>query len=383
MASLKLISELIVFISIITLLAITNFWATFMLSSLLMVVFLLYDTVVKKPFQEAGEETAKSSENIIKGVNEGVGGLKEIRVLGKSDYFHGKVKRAAYRYAEYGSKAQAMQNIPRHMLESAVISFIIILAVYSLYTQGEATSAMSVIGMFAVAAVRLMPSAYQMSVTFTSLRFSRHHMEELYQDLLDLSEYSCTSKAENHVVDENNGGQREFISLTMDNIYYQYPDASVNAIEGLDFRIEKGDCIGIIGKSGSGKTTLIDIILGLLIPQTGKVLLNNSPLQKKIDLWYEIVAYIPQDIYLIDESLRKNIALGIDDEYIEDNKIKEAISVAQLNQVAKDLPDGVNTILGENGIKLSGGQRQRVALARAIYHEREVIIMDEATSALD
>ena len=380
MASLKLASECIIFLSIIILLAITNFWATSMLGVLILIIFLAYDALVKKPFHNAGRETAISSENVIKGVNEGIGGLKEITILGKKNYFHRKVKQAAYRYAEYAAKAQAMQNIPRYMLESAVISFVITFAIYSLYTKGNVASAMSVIGMFAVAAVRLMPSAYQMSVTFTNLRFSKHHMGELYQDLKDLDKYDGARETNK---DKDNVEQRRFEKLTFQNVNYRYPESGTDTLEGLELEILKGDCIGIIGKSGSGKTTLIDIILGLLTPQKGKVSLNDMPLNESINSWYEMVAYIPQDIYLTDDSLKRNIALGIDDKNIDDEKINQAISMAQLTQVVGGLDDGVDTVLGENGVKLSGGQKQRVALARAIYHEREVIIMDEATSALD
>ena len=380
MASLKLVSELIIFCSIIVLLAATNIWATSILGVLILIVFFMYDFLVKESFQESGRRTAESSEEVIRGVSEGIGGLKEIRILGKNDYFHRKVKGAAYRYAEYGAKAQAMQNIPRYMLESAVVSFVIILAIYTLYTNGDVASALSVIGMFAVAAVRLMPSTYQMSIALTSLRFSKHHMNELYEDLLDLKKYSDSIKNEK---DKFKNESHKFANLTLNKINYQYPEANSYAIKNLDLKISKGDCIGVIGKSGSGKTTLIDIVLGLLQPLNGEVLLNDVPIDKCLSSWHGMVAYIPQDIYLVDDSLRKNIALGVNDEDIDEDKVKNAINMAQLNHVVDGLPEGEDAILGENGIKLSGGQKQRVALARAIYHEREVIVMDEATSALD
>lgn len=380
MASLKFVSELIIFVSILMLLTVTNVGATAMLGLLILVVFFIYDSLVKKSFKNAGRETAKSSENVIKGVNEGIGGLKEIRILGRAGYFHEKVKNAAYRYAKYGAKAQAMQNIPRYMLESAVISFVIIFAIYTLYTKDNIAGAMAIIGMFAVAAVRLMPSTYQMSVAFTSLRFSKHHMSELYQDLLDLREYGFHKTPHELNLPKEFS---EFKELIISNVDYKYPETKSSAINELNLKILKGDCIGVVGKSGSGKTTLIDIVLGLLIPLKGEVLLNNVPMKECISSWYEMVAYIPQDIYLLDDTLRRNIALGINDEDINDTKIREAIHTAQLEHVVAGLHEGLDTILGENGAKLSGGQKQRVALARAIYHEREVIIMDEATSALD
>ena len=147
--------------------------------------------------------------------------------------------------------------------------------------------------------------------------------------------------------------------------------------------INSGESIGIVGPSGSGKTTLLDVLLGLLHPQNGKLFYNGKPLQESINDWYSQVAYLPQEIFLIDNTLRCNVALGVQDSDIDDSLVKKALNQSELNQLLLQLPKGINTMLGEKGVRLSGGQRQRVALARAFYHKRKILILDEATSSLD
>jgi ABC-type bacteriocin/lantibiotic exporter with double-glycine peptidase domain len=174
-----------------------------------------------------------------------------------------------------------------------------------------------------------------------------------------------------------------FNVLSMKGISYRYQDAKQNTLHQLSLDVHAGNSIGLIGASGSGKTTLVDILLGLLEPQQGEITFNGKPLTETLKDWRSNVAYIPQEIFLIDNTLRRNVALGIEDECIDEQRIINALRKARLSELIQKMPDGLDTILGERGIRLSGGQRQRVALARAFYHERDVLVMDEATSALD
>lgn len=380
MSSLKLLSELFVFITVIYLLAITNISAMLLLGMLFVIVFVFYDKYAKKPFKLSGQMTALASESILRGIRECMGSIKEVKILNKRSFFFSRIGAAAEKYAEFGSKAQALQNIPRYLLESTVVSFVIVLAGYTVFSDFEPAQAMAVLGVFAVASVRLLPSVFQISVAFSNMRFSEHHLYELYDDLISLEKSHLKPKKE--IFEDNYVDDGEsFKSLKLECVSYQYPQSKKYAVSQLNFEIRKGECVGITGKSGSGKTTLIDIMLGLLTPKEGRVILNELPLSEHIDFWYKTVMYIPQTIFLIDDSIKNNIALG--EVEIDNSRLESAIISSQLDTVVKNLPHGVDTCIGEDGVKLSGGQRQRVALARALYHQREVIILDEATSALD
>ena len=169
----------------------------------------------------------------------------------------------------------------------------------------------------------------------------------------------------------------------MQNLSFRYPNAQIDALKGINLKVCSGESVGLVGPSGAGKTTLVDVLLGLLEPHSGSIKFNNLSLNKVLTDWRLQAAYLPQQVFIIDNTLKRNIALGVDDSEIDLNRLYKAIHQARLNELLEQLPKGVETMLGERGVRLSGGQRQRVALARAFYHERNVLVMDEATSSLD
>jgi ABC-type multidrug transport system fused ATPase/permease subunit len=171
--------------------------------------------------------------------------------------------------------------------------------------------------------------------------------------------------------------------VILNSLTFQYPNTTRNILEDISLSIRKGESIGLIGKSGAGKTTLVDVILGLFIPQFGDIKVDGVSVYSDLRSWQNMLGYVPQSIFLIDDTLERNIAYGVADHLIDQNKLKKAIAMAQLGKVVEQLPDGVKTIIGERGVLLSGGQRQRVGIARVLYHEREILVFDEATAALD
>lgn len=343
------------------------------------VVIALYYAWVRSHIVVAGRECNVHSKEIIRGVNEGMGGFKEVRVLGCERYFFDQVREASDGYGLWNERYQGYQIIPRYLVESAMVTFVVGVVLVSEAAGVGLTEVLPVLGMFGVAGVRLMPAASQMISGVNQMRFSRHAMQEVYRDLREVERMGRWTVPE--ALPEGSGPP--FERFTLKGVDYTYPGADRPALSGISIDLQRGRSIGIIGRSGAGKTTLIDLILGFLPPQRGEMLVNGEPLGDNPRRWLTRVAYIPQTIFLADDTLRQNVALGVPAAEIDGQRVDWALRLAQLEEVVAQLAEGVETRVGENGIRLSGGQRQRVALARALYHQREVIIMDEATSALD
>tara|TARA_B100000767_G_C19685407_1_gene501527 strand:- start:370 stop:1236 length:867 start_codon:yes stop_codon:yes gene_type:complete len=231
--------------------------------------------------------------------------------------------------------------------------------------------------MFSIAAIRLFPSVNQIVSGISHIRFGRPVVSLLYNDLKNIDEK--TFDFEHKILNQ----APPFSSIELKDVSFSYPSRDFKVIEGLSLKIKKGDSVGLIGPSGSGKTTLLDILLGLIKVNSGEVFLNGKDLNKSFNEWRSHVAYIPQNIFIIDDTVCRNIALGVTDELVDPIRLNNSINQSKLRELVNQMPDGIDTLLGEAGIQLSGGQRQRIALARAFYHNREVLVMDEATSALD
>lgn len=382
MQSLELLSEAFVAIIIFIFLSITNLYVMLSMVFLLGIVYLLYDLTIKDRVKVAGEKTANASEGIIKGVKQAIEGLREIRVYGKEAYFKKIVKDFTIEYRDVSSHFGGLKIIPRYLFETTIMVFVIILSIIAVFNE-DSTSMFTMIGVFGFAAVRLIPSANRITQAIISMRFSYFAMNQLCEDLNQIS----FIKRETGILQANQvnniPNKSKFSSLEIKNISYRYPDAAKDAISDLSMLISKNQSIGIIGKTGSGKTTLINILLGFFNPVKGSINFNGIPLEDNLKEWLETIAYIPQDVFIIDDSISNNIALGIPKSEIDKKKLEESINAAQLNDVIKRLPEKIDTVVGERGIRFSGGERQRLALARAFYNDREVIFMDEATAALD
>ncbi len=383
MQALGLLSEFFVVVMILILLATTSFIVLLSMSILLAIIYFFYDRLIKDRAKQAGEDTANANESIIKGVTQGIEGLREIRVYGSELYFYNKIKESTTKFAEVSTDLNGLKIVPRYLFESAIITFMIGLILISLLNTETSSNLLYLIGMFGLAAIRLIPSAGKISGAIISMRYSKFALDALYKDINELKDidFNSTSFLTDNL--EKKIPRLDFSTLEIKDINFRYADTDIDAISNLSFIIEKNQSVGIMGKSGSGKTTLINILLGLLTPQNGAIKLNGDSIRNDLRAWLNIVAYIPQDVFILDDTIKRNIAIGTPDGDIDMDKLSRSIRVAQLEDVIDKLPNNIETIVGQRGIKLSGGERQRLALARAFYHEREVIIMDEATSALD
>ncbi len=342
-------------------------------------IFFLF---VRGRLSRFSENRQKNSADMILQINQGLGGLKLTRILGREQFFVRKYEENALKYFNNHTWIMFLLDLPRYYIEGmALLILLIIVAVSIITSTGDNTaSIIPVLSLFAAAAFRLLPSAFRCLASMNRIRSIDPILNTIYGDLTTL---------EPHVQDNKSQDER-FVKPTameehivLNNISYTYPEADGPALDGVSIEVPKGASIGLVGSSGAGKTTLVDVVLGLLEVESGEILVDGKNIYDDLRSWQRRLGYIPQSIYLSDDSLRNNVAFGVDEDDIKEEQVQRAIKAAQLEEFVKTLPEGLDTVVGENGVRLSGGQRQRIGIARSLYHDPEILIMDEATAALD
>lgn len=381
------VSHVIVVVTLLLLMAKSNpFLLAISLASLLP-AFLVFSQLLKR-LKEWGRLSTLSREETIKAVNHGLGGIKETRVFGCEDYFRRELQKHVYEEARVEVLFQSAQFVPRTMIETLlVIAIVGFVCASQLFLGQDFQDTVSSMGVFAVASLRLIPAISNLADCIGRLRNSSHTLDIVYMDLKEIenSEFSkeILPSAKSVETSEDSIALNYSKNLVISNLSYQYPGASNRSLANVSLEIKKGESIGLIGQSGAGKTTLVDVILSLLSPQSGDILVDGQSIYRNLPAWRQLVGYIPQSIFLTDDTIEKNIAFGVSKAEIDQSRLWYAIKAAQLEELIEDLPNGVDTAVGERGVRLSGGQRQRIGIARALYHQREILVLDEATSALD
>jgi len=308
-------------------------------------------------------------------LQQGLGGAKDVKLLGREIEFLAQYHRHNVQTARAGQLQTTIQQFPRLWLELLAVSGLAIVVI-SMLAQGRALEAvLPTLGMFAAAAFRLMPSVNRVLGAVQSLRFTLPVIDVLHgeKNLVQPQEDTRTHSPIEHFE----------VALELSQITYAYPGAAQPALKDVSLAIQRGESVGFIGTSGAGKSTLVDILLGLLTPDTGEVRVDGKDIHANLRNWQDQIGYVPQSIFLTDDTLRRNVAFGLPNEQIDDAAVQHAIQAAQLEDFVANLPDGLETLVGERGIRLSGGQRQRIGIARALYHDPAVLVLDEATSSLD
>lgn len=335
--------------------------------------------LTQKKMKEYGEQEQLHRRNMILAINQGLGGIKDARVLNREQHFIDKFRTEVYSSARLLAWIRYIQQIPKPVVETTAVLGMMVISGLMVWQGREMSAIIPILTLFAMASVRLMPAVQQLSAMYSAVRYNLVAINPLYDDLKELEYYR-----EKFLADRSS---RERVSLEdriqAKNVSYSYPGSDEKAVEGISFEVLKGQAVAFVGESGAGKTTILDLLLGLLEPSKGEIKVDGMNIHEKKSAWQKNVGYIPQSIYLADEALRNNIAFGIPDEEIDDNKVMQAVESAQLGTMVSRLPNGLDTMIGENGTRISGGQRQRVGIARALYHNPRVLVMDEATSALD
>lgn len=336
------------------------------------------------------KEGWEASEAMIRILNHGMGGLKEIRVIGCESYFERQMEQQTKRFAKNLSLNRGYGNLPRFVIEAFMITFLVTFTLlYINLNQGQEQNLAAILGIFALASLRLLPAISNLVSNINTIKSNLFAIDKLFFDFKEVEERNPLPLPEINGLSQKPSLRSDELPLSVkkqivfDKVAFQYPGASKKSLDEISLTIQKGQSIGLIGKSGAGKTTLVDVLLGLFIPQSGDIKVDGKSVYSNLRDWQNMLGYVPQSIYLVDDTLERNIAFGVPEHLIDQNQLRKAIDMAQLSAVVEQLPEGIQTVVGERGILLSGGQRQRVGIARILYHEREILVFDEATAALD
>ena len=374
---LLLATEIAISFSILmTLLYIDPVGASSVFVFLFILGFLFYKSV-KGYIYKLGLKKLNADESRTVHMVQGYNAIKEIKIYQKEYFFTKKFIYFNSVYYNLFKKVIVIGQVPRLYLELIAVLGLSLFVIINISIGTEIQNTIAILSVFALAAFRLMPSVNRILTNLQAIKYAVPSINLLYEIFVNFKE----TKNEEHPLDNkefNNSHQ-----IRINNLSYKYPKTDSYALKNIYLEISSGSTIGIIGESGSGKSTLVDVLIGLLKPNSGSIEFENIDINKNIEQWLSVVGYVPQTIFLIDDSLKRNIAFGIEDEIIDLNKLNSAIKQSQLSDFVNSLPNGINSIVGERGAKLSGGQRQRIGIARALYNDPKVLILDEGTSALD
>ncbi|MFB4168899.1 ABC transporter ATP-binding protein [Virgibacillus sp. JSM 102003] len=383
MSSFQLFTELLVITCILILLLVTAPIATLVASILLGGSVFLFFAFLRKKISLLGKEQQKVSGTMIKWVNQGLGASKEVKVSGKESFFINSYTGQSQIKANNSRYMKMLEVSPRLFIETLLVS-IVLTTMLIIVSQGTSlTQLVSTMALFAMASFRLMPSITRVVSLITSIRYNQPALSVVYNDLFSNKDKNEKVKSNKESVIVNRGERTFKDSIKLNKVYFRYPNQHVYSIKDISLTIPIGQSVAFVGESGAGKTTLVDIILGLFEPEKGTVLIDGKNLHDQKKLWQQKIGYIPQSIFLSDDSIRGNVAFGIDKKHIDDEEVWRALEQAQLKEFVEELPEKLETTVGERGVRISGGQRQRIGIARALYHNPEILFMDEATSALD
>lgn len=379
------LTEILVILCILILLLTLSPLATILSAVLLGVSVGLFMKVFKNKISKAGKEQQRTQGNMIKWVNQGLGAGKEVKVLGREFFFVNAYTKESKIYANAARFNTLILQIPRFYIETVVVATLLTFILVIILQSQDLSTLLSTTSVFAMAAFRLMPSINRILGAVSGMRSNKPGLDVVYNDLIvekvekDIGEIEFENMR--ILINPNEKTFKNCIEICK--INFKYHNAHEDAIKDVSLSIPIGKSVAFIGQSGSGKTTLVDIILGVLDPYQGSIMVDGKELSGIKQIWRKKIGYIPQFIYLSDDTIRSNVAFGLQGEDIDDNEVWRALEQAQLKKFVLSLPDKLETSVGESGVRLSGGQRQRIGIARALYHNPEILFMDEATSALD
>lgn len=358
----------------------TSHSITVLIGLLLGLCVFIFFIISKKVSSKLGRQNEFYNAKLFQWINQSLGGIKEVKILQREKYFIDSY-RTNYKKVIWGARVnELLAAVPKYIVETvAIVGLVLAIIVKLLFGHGALETFVPQMAVFAVAAFRLLPSVGKINAYVNNVMYTKASLDMIYQDLCEIEknkpiEVEWEGKTENW---------KFMKGVFVEHITYHYPDSDTEVLHDITLEIPKGKTVALIGPSGAGKTTLADIILGLLPPVSGVVRMDDKNIYENLRSWRQKLGYIPQSIYLSDDTIRNNVAFGIYEDQIDDDAIWKALEKAQLKDFVQGLEKGLDTYVGDRGVRLSGGQRQRIGIARALYHDPEILVLDEATSALD
>lgn len=381
LALLQLASEVVVSFLIFIVLLWQDVIMTLFIIAIFGILTLFIVRVFKPELNKIGAKNQAIQSRIAKWRIQATYGLKDVKVLNREEFFVRNYYETGKVGADVARNYAVLNNTPKLLIETIFIVSILSYIVIYISGGGDVNAIMSTLTAFGVAAIRVLPSVNRINTYITEIAYTQPSLDFVYENLQEgmktdamLAERRANSQVEKLKLEDK---------IELNHISFHYPDSDKAIFKDAHMAVPKGKSVGIIGASGAGKSTIVDVLLGLLHAQEGEITCDGVNIFKNYESWLAQVGYIPQSIYLIDESIRDNIAFGIDGDKIDDKRIWEVLEEAQLKEFIEELPEGLDTTIGDRGVRLSGGQRQRIGIARALYNDPEILVFDEATSALD
>ena len=376
-----LMIEILIITGLIMLALKINFFATVIIIFFLISFGLLFLNLTKKVNFSLGKDVHESSQSRVKNLIEGLGGIKEILIFNKLEIFISQFKKSNSRLTNAKKKNTVIGNLPRFIVEFLLITVLLAALLIITFTSNSISGNLTIIGFFVATFIRLTPSAYRIISSLQRIKFTQKILQSLRKNIFFFDE--LVKNNQNLKLKEKKNNSIEIKDkIKINNINFSY-DPNRNIFSDLNLEIKVGDTIGIFGDSGAGKSTFVNIFTGLLKPEKGKILTNNKDINSNIYFWRKNIGYVPQNIFLIDDTLEKNISLDFSNQSKNLKRLSECLMQSELEKFINNLPNGVNTPVGERGSRISGGQLQRVGIARALYNNPDILIFDESTSALD
>ncbi len=377
----QFITEFMVAIFLGTYLLIIDPVMTIVMGILLVGITLLSSAFLKPRISRIGEESRQQQSKMYKTIMQSINSVKDVKVYAKEDAFLGIYRKYGKRYYNLARDHEVLSSVPRLAIEAFSLSGVLAYMAVMMKLGQNVQTMVPQLSAFAVAAVRLLPSASRINTYLANIAYYRPTLDYVYANV-ELPKNVDERAAEAKAVTETD--KLKFHDcIKVEQLYYKYPNTDKYIFENARMQVPYGKSVGIMGPSGAGKTTVVDIMLGLLRVESGTITCDGVNVLEHYGQWLANIGYISQTINMVDDTIRANIAFGVDVDDIDDARVWQVLEEAQLADFVRNLPNGINTVIGERGVRISGGQRQRVGIARALYHDPEILILDEATSALD
>lgn len=379
---LQLFTEIFIFIALLVLALVNSPQMTLVMCVVLGVILVANKKILGPILRRFGHEVQTNNALTTKWIMQAVNGMKETKVLNKERYFVEQYEKSADKLNTIQKRQNSMQNIPRLLIETICMCGILIMMAIFLAAGNNLNEMITQLGVLAAVAIKLMPSANKLSTYINNIAYYEPSLIAV-EDIIIRSHQKDAQTDVLFQKDEEIKPMDFKKEVKLEHITYRYPNTEVDILKDAGVSIPIGKSIGFIGPSGAGKSTTVDVLLGLLQPQSGKVTVDGVDITTNLPGWYAKIGYVPQMIFMLDDTIRNNVAYGVDESEIDDEQVWYALKEAQMDEFVKGLPEGLDTTIGERGVRISGGQRQRLGIARALYTSPEIMIFDEATSALD